>query len=69
MKLLKVNVTPIGPGLHEHNMPCAICRLHPAVFCSPGFYFEPCWGCQSNGWAIGRRVPPGFWKRLWKWIW
>lgn len=55
MELAKIIVEPIGPGIHTHNMPCAVCRQNHAVFVSPGFRFEPCWGCQRDGWNLTQR--------------
>lgn len=64
MKLAEITVEAIGPGIHTHNMPCAVCRKEPAVFISPGFYFEPCWGCQNDGWETKRKPIGGFYDWL-----
>lgn len=52
MELAKIEFEPIGFGLHKHNMPCAVCREKPAVFCTPEMVFQPCWDCQKRGYKI-----------------
>ena len=57
MPLAKITIEGDGMGT-MHNFPCPICRLKPAVHNVPADIFEPCWGCQKQGWALVKVTPP-----------
>lgn len=44
----------------DHDMPCAVCHVHPAVMDCQSQVFAPCWECQIEGWGI---------KKKWLWPW
>lgn len=66
MELQEIQIQAIGPGLHEHNMRCAICWDNHAVFTSPEMIFLPCWDCQKKGWRLVKAV--GIIERLRGWL-
>lgn len=56
MKLAKIVVNDFGGApFADHNMPCFICGIEPAVYNLNTGIFEPCWKCQGKGWRIVRR--------------
>lgn len=57
MELLKPTIEPFGPGLVDHNMPCAVCHKEPAVMSCDTGIFKPCWDCQSLGYQLIRKKP------------
>lgn len=44
-----------GPWAH-HNFPCPICHECVAVLELDGWVFQPCRGCQADGWIIEKRI-------------
>lgn len=51
-KPAKVWVEAIGLGLVKHNFPCPVYRDQKAIHVSPGFYFQPSWEAQKDGWKL-----------------
>ena len=65
-RLLQPTVITDGGPWAEHDMPCAVCRVRPAVLNLNVGMFEPCWTCQEQGFRLvykrrrlgdGRRIP------------
>lgn len=53
MKLAKIKMDDFGGApVCDHNMPCAVCGIKPAVYQLNLGYFHPCWNCQEEGWRI-----------------
>jgi len=51
MELAKIDVDDFGGSpFAEHNMPCAICGVKHAMLELNYGRFQPCCGCQSEGW-------------------
>lgn len=41
-----------GSPVAEHNMPCAVCLINPAVYLMDSGEFSPCWRCQKEGYRL-----------------
>lgn len=42
----------------NHNFPCPVCLNREAVYCLNDGKFEPCWGCQKDGWELKKKWSP-----------
>ena len=62
MDLAEIKVVTDGGPWANHNMPCAVCRDHPAVLNLNCGVMEPCWTCQADGWFTRK-------KRRWRKPW
>jgi hypothetical protein len=63
MKLTRVRIDDFGGSpAATHNYPCPVCTLKHAVYRIGEARFDPCWGCQGDGWRVFR-VPR--WLRRW----
>lgn len=60
-ELLSPTIVHHGPAA-THNMPCAVCRVRPAVYYINRDVFMPCWSCRQDGWELVR--PESWWKKL-----
>lgn len=54
-----------GAPAVKHDMPCSVCWKRPAVMDMERGIFEPCWGCQEQGWKTIRKKKGWFRKLLW----
>lgn len=52
--LLKIDFVDHGLFI-EHNYPCPVCQKRPAVWDSTNGNFQPCWGCQDEGWNLVKK--------------
>lgn len=59
--LAEIVVDTDGGPWADHNMPCAVCRQRAAVLNLNTGRFQPCWGCQEDGWETTRHR--GFLRR------
>lgn len=51
MELAKIEINDFGGApVAEHNMPCPVCSMKPAVLILNTGTFMPCRGCQEKGW-------------------
>ena len=54
MELLKIKIVTDGGPWAQHNYPCPVCRVKPAVINVGTGRFNACWSCQDKGWQVCR---------------
>lgn len=55
-----VVITDGGPWA-EHDHACAVCSARHSVLDLNTGMFQPCWGCQQDGWYLVRSKPLRRW--------
>ena len=67
---LKVDLAAINIYVHDscmlvnHNFPCPVCKVEPAVCDTNGMYMNPCRECADKGYVLEKKDIRPWWKKL-----